>query len=407
LIGAGAVSSADAVTPRPLRYLVHQHGVQRDAWHIEMIVAKDRRYLRQLVLHSVRCDETVFTTRVRIRSGGTIASSKPFSLGDDGRTGTWRLDARWIAPNVVVGTFQITKPGCDAGVRAFAARAGGRRGQRHVNFGTAHGTYPDLSDGGKRALDHVNRLWKDSMAAAARRFATYADARKLGFERWSRDWKPPLIFHVRHAGYERDARVFDARRPESLVYWWPPAGKPVLIAFMYRAAAKRGWPAFGKPLLGWHTHGPPGPGVTLMTHVWMTGDLRSAIANCMPVEALEAANPRFRLVPIAHDLSAESVPCPAPPARATSSARTVKVGDNYFVRASGVPTVTVRRGERVTWRWIGRRPHNVRVTSGPERFASPTKRRGSYSRTVRRRGAYTIVCDIHGGRDQRMRLVVR
>jgi hypothetical protein len=31
-----------------------------------------------------------------------------------------------------------------------------------------------------------------------------------------------------------------------------------------------------------------------MTHVWMTRTLRSALANCVPVAALEAANPRFR-----------------------------------------------------------------------------------------------------------------
>lgn len=92
---------------------------------------------------------------------------------------------------------------------------------------------------------------------------------------------------------------------------------------------------------------------------------------------------------------------------AFGATRDVDVGDNYFVRASGVPTVTVRSGDTVTWRWVGRRPHNVRVTSGPERFSSPSKRSGRYSRVVRRRGTYTIVCDIHGARDQRMTLKVR
>jgi hypothetical protein len=41
----------------------------------------------------------------------------------------------------------------------------------------------------------------------------------------------------------------------------------------------------------------------------MTGDLRSAIANCMPVAALEAALPAFRFQPTDHDLTEESVPC--------------------------------------------------------------------------------------------------
>jgi plastocyanin len=94
-------------------------------------------------------------------------------------------------------------------------------------------------------------------------------------------------------------------------------------------------------------------------------------------------------------------------ASALAASRSVRVGDNWFVRERGVPTVTVRRGETVTWRFVGREPHNVQVQRGPERFTSPTRDSGSYRRRMTRRGTYTIVCTIHGARDQRMRLVVR
>lgn len=94
-------------------------------------------------------------------------------------------------------------------------------------------------------------------------------------------------------------------------------------------------------------------------------------------------------------------------ASAAATTRTVQVGDNYFVHASGVPTVTVRAGDTVRWKWVGRRPHDLRVASGPVRFASSTKRTGTYSRVINRRGTYTIVCDVHGARDQQMKLVVR
>ena len=40
----------------------------------------------------------------------------------------------------------------------------------------------------------------------------------------------------------------------------------------------------------------------------------------------------------------------------------VKVGDNYFVRPSGVPTVTVSKGTKVKWVWTGNSLHNVKVT---------------------------------------------
>ena len=89
-----------------------------------------------------------------------------------------------------------------------------------------------------------------------------------------------------------------------------------------------------------------------------------------------------------------------------STTRTVKIGDNYFVRPTGVPTVTVAKGQRVTWKWTGRSAHNVHATRGPMTFSSPTKRTGTYSRIMTRRGSYTLICDIHGARDQQMKLVV-
>ena len=89
------------------------------------------------------------------------------------------------------------------------------------------------------------------------------------------------------------------------------------------------------------------------------------------------------------------------------SATRVKVGDNYFVRPSGVPTVTVSRGTRVRWVWTGRRLHNVKAVSGPARFGSSSMTSGSYSKRMRKSGTYTIICTVHGASDQKMKLVVR
>ena len=94
-------------------------------------------------------------------------------------------------------------------------------------------------------------------------------------------------------------------------------------------------------------------------------------------------------------------------ATSAPSATRVVVGDNYFVRPSGVPTVTVSKGTRVRWVWTGNGLHNVKVTRGPARFSSPSKTSGTYVKRMRRRGTYTIVCAVHGGGDQKMKLVVR
>jgi plastocyanin len=89
-----------------------------------------------------------------------------------------------------------------------------------------------------------------------------------------------------------------------------------------------------------------------------------------------------------------------------ASARQLDVGNNYFVRDGGVPTVTVRKGTKVTWVWKERGLHNVTVTKGPVTFRSGSKLSGRFSKRVKRAGTYTIVCTVHGARDQSMKLVV-
>ena len=92
---------------------------------------------------------------------------------------------------------------------------------------------------------------------------------------------------------------------------------------------------------------------------------------------------------------------------ALGATKTIKVGDNYFVRPSGVPGVSVDRGTTVQWRFAGRRRHNVKVTSGPVRFRSPIRRSGTYRKRIFTPGRYVIICSLHGARDQKMILRVR
>jgi plastocyanin len=82
---------------------------------------------------------------------------------------------------------------------------------------------------------------------------------------------------------------------------------------------------------------------------------------------------------------------------ALAATKSVEVGDDYFVRDSGVPTVTVKKNDSVRWRWEGKHPHNVTVTSGPVKFHSSTKKSGTFTKKVTRKGTYRIICTIHSG----------
>jgi plastocyanin len=94
-------------------------------------------------------------------------------------------------------------------------------------------------------------------------------------------------------------------------------------------------------------------------------------------------------------------------ATALAATKSIKVGDNYYVRPSGVPKVTVSRGTTVKWNFRGASTHTVTVKSGPTHFRSCVRSSGSCKRKLRKRGTYVIYCTIHGRSDMSMRLKVR
>ena len=92
---------------------------------------------------------------------------------------------------------------------------------------------------------------------------------------------------------------------------------------------------------------------------------------------------------------------------AMAATRSVKVGDNYYVRSRGVPTVTVSKGTTVKWRFVTSTGHSVTVLRGPAKFNSGVRFSGSFKKKLTRRGTYTIYCTVHGASVQKMKLVVK
>jgi plastocyanin len=93
---------------------------------------------------------------------------------------------------------------------------------------------------------------------------------------------------------------------------------------------------------------------------------------------------------------------------ALADTKGVKVGDNYYVRSSGVPTVSVKKGDRLKFNFRGSNPHNAHGV-GISLGSDCLKVRSSGScrtRALKKRGTFTIFCDVHGKSDQKMRVKV-
>ena len=73
----------------------------------------------------------------------------------------------------------------------------------------------------------------------------------------------PGVFHVWSRKYNRDDRILDPERPESLVYWKPPdpAAPRQLLGFMFRIHDGP-LPLFAGTIPSWHTHNPGGDQMT-------------------------------------------------------------------------------------------------------------------------------------------------
>lgn len=314
-------AAAEAAAPKPrARFVTHHHAVAGDGWHLELTVSARPDRVAQLVLYSERCRSTVLATNIAIGADGTIDATGPFRSGR--RRGTWLMQAFFTDPQHLEGSFRITAGRCDGGARVVSVHADGHPSGSHAGaghaahhahlYGTPPGRYPTLSQATPARRAEALQLWRATQRQARGRYATYARARARGFVARPLSPRRPRLFHLRHSGYAATPTSFDAKRPESIVYWQPKVGVPFPIAFMYRLLDGRR-PRFASPLLGWHRHGPRRPGATQMTHVWLTGDLRSAMANCMPVTELEAAIPSFRFDPAGRSSSPESIPCPVKP----------------------------------------------------------------------------------------------
>jgi plastocyanin len=92
--------------------------------------------------------------------------------------------------------------------------------------------------------------------------------------------------------------------------------------------------------------------------------------------------------------------CVAVAVPAFAATKTVSLRDNVF----SPKALSVSKGTTVKWVWKGRVPHNVTVVSGPQKFRSGNMTKGSYSKRLTKKGTFRIVCTIHPGMEQTIRV---
>lgn len=92
--------------------------------------------------------------------------------------------------------------------------------------------------------------------------------------------------------------------------------------------------------------------------------------------------------------AAAAAPQAAAPAAAPAAASAKSVTISGYAYSPAALTVAV--GDTVTWTNQDTAPHNVVVTSGPEKFTSPTLQKGqSYTFTFTKAGSYQYYCSVH------------
>jgi len=272
-----------ALPPKNASFEFADHATAGKNWHVDFTVDEDsRRKLESLIVYSEQCDATVVARHVPISDGA----------GEGG--GNWAVNATFTASKTIVGAMRMIRPGCDTGVLSFPNANTGDGTAVHVHGGK----YADFADATLKQRRQARRL--QAQVLKFWRGVTPAGAKRRGFH-VNRAFPPDpsgLVFHVYNVHNEKDHRIFDARRPESLVFSRPTQGKPVLLGPMFRVPpGKR--PGFAGPIPIYHSHpSHSGKIVSLMTHVWIVKPNRKiAWANCLPVKQLEAYNPGFTWAP--------------------------------------------------------------------------------------------------------------
>jgi hypothetical protein len=153
---------------------------------------------------------------------------------------------------LVIGTAASSWIGA---FRASAATHTGVAGH-HVHAGAIAppgSVIPFVAD--REPTAEEQRAARELLTAARLALARYGDPRVAAADGYKVEGLSGLDFHAPNPEYEKDGRVLDPARPETLVYAVAPDGRPVLMGALFQMPdMKEPGPTIGGPLTVWHAH---------------------------------------------------------------------------------------------------------------------------------------------------------
>jgi plastocyanin len=93
----------------------------------------------------------------------------------------------------------------------------------------------------------------------------------------------------------------------------------------------------------------------------------------------------------------------AVPALGSTPVKKVKVGPLFSFSPK---SITVKKGTKVVWNWVGGLPHNLAIKTGPVKFSSKKMYTGSYTHVFATKGTYVLICKIHVHQGMKMTIKV-
>ncbi|HEV2771600.1 MAG TPA: hypothetical protein VGV57_02015 [Thermoleophilaceae bacterium] len=189
------------------------------------------------------------------------------------RTLRFSTPAAFVASGLVVGGLMLTGGG-------------------HHGGGAGHHDGMDIDAATRAQQAQARQFQAATTSNAQQRFPTFDAARAAGYVFAPRSFEQQKdldYWHVTNKSYLKDKRDLDPARPESLMYWHDPDGRPQLLAAVFRVPTRKANPALGGPIIQWHVHrnAKGGLGRYKMTHVWMLPRLRHAYSMSMPTKRFQ------------------------------------------------------------------------------------------------------------------------